>query len=363
VNTRPRPLWSLWCTVWLLFALAVGAGAPASATQPAPSTHPREIVLLTWSDYIDPKLVAEFEQRFDAKVKFVFFETDERRDDLLIATGGKGYDLVLTSGVRLAMYARRNWLSPLTDADVPNRRHIDPRWADAYPGSAEYGVPYAWGTLGIAYRADLVPGRIESWMDLFRPAEALRGHIMMIGDSLDLAGVALKALGYSANSQKVQELEAAGQLLLAQKPFVKTYSYTSLDKEAALVTGDIRAGMAYNGDAMTLHDLHPAIRYVVPKEGGILWVDYLAVMRDSRERNLATAFIDFLEEPENAARLAEHIRFATPNRDAEKLLPTAFRGTPEIYPTGDILRRCESYTARSPRVQKLVNDIFARVVR
>jgi spermidine/putrescine transport system substrate-binding protein len=322
-----------------------------------------ELVFLNWSDYMDPELIKEFEQKHGVKIKQAYFETDELRDDMLLATNGADYDLVVSNGLALQAYAKRNWLAPLTKANVPNLKHVDSKYTQAFASAAGQAVPYFWGTTGIVFRQDKIRQPVTSWKQLFEPAEALRGKIVMIKDSRDLIGMALKALGYSANSTDQNELAEVKKLLLAQKPYVKTYSYLSLTEESALVTGKAWMAMIYNGDALMLQEHHPDIAYVVPEEGGNLWIDYLVVMRASTKQELARKFINFLLEPDIAARLAQFVYFATPNKTAEKRLPKDFLADPVIYPSREILEKSEFDKILPARVVRTRNQIFSQVTR
>lgn len=185
----------------------------------------------------------------------------------------------------------------------------------------------------------------------------------MIKSARDAIGMALKALGHSANSTDARALDEAEQLLLEQRPHVKSYTYVSLGEESDLVKGGIVAAMIYNGDALMLREHNSEIVFTVPREGGALWVDYLTVPRASPRKALAARFIDFLTEPRNAARNADFVHYATTNRGAEKLLPPEYFAEPVIYPPKDVLARCEFDAELAPRVVKRRNDIFARVLQ
>ncbi len=330
---------------------------------PVPAAPTPELVFFTWSDYIDPSVVADFEREHGARVRQVFFESDDDRNDKLLATEGRGYDVVTVDQGSLGILVRRGWLEPLDQTAIPNRAHIDPKWVDAVPDGRRYGIPYFWGTLGIGYREDLVQDPPASWADLLRPAPALRGRILMIQDARELVGMALKSLGSSANSADPAELAAAEKLLRAQKPYVQSYSYINLTEKSALVTGDAAVAMVYNGDALKLQELDPRIRYVTPAEGGSLWGDYLTVPRSSANQALAHRFIDFLHRPEIAARNAAFVHYATPNLAAAALMPPEYRDDPVIHPAPSVLARYEHLGAFPPRAAKARNDIYARLTR
>jgi len=335
----------------------------AFAADSARHSKPRELVLLNWSEYIDPELMAKFEQQFNATLRQTYFESDDLRDDMMLETDGKGYDLVLVNGISVDLYRKRGWLSAIDEAQTPNLKHIDSRWLDAFPGLEGYAVPYFWGTMGIAYRKDLVETPLTSWMDILQPADYLHGKIGMVENSRDLLGIALKAQGYSANSTNAKHIKAAGRLLLAQRPYVNSYTYVALNEESALVRGDVIAALVYSGDALMVQEYHEEIDYVVPAEGGNLWVDYLTVLEGSKNKDLAWAFINFLNEAENAAQLAEFVYYATPNKAAEQRLPAEFLEDPVIYPSQAVLSKSEFYKPLPPRAMKKRNSTISQILQ
>lgn len=339
-----------------VFILTLNPGIISAATEP------QELVFLTWSDYIDPELVKKFEEKYNAKINFVYFESDEFRDDMLVDTEAAGYDIICSNGRSIKPYARRGWIMPITEQDVPNKKLIDSRWRDAFPYANDYAVPYFWGTVGIAYRKDLVTTPITSWRQLLEPTSELSGKILLVKDSRDLMTMALKNLGYSINTTDLEHLDQAESLLTLQKPHVKNYSYLAVTEESALVNGEALAALTYSGDALLVAEHEENITYVVPDEGSSIWVDYLLVSKATTNKKLAMDFINFLNEPENAAQLAQFVYYATPNLAAEKLLPKDFLQDPVIYPDKILLEKSEFYKELPPRVQKHYNNILPRLV-
>lgn len=344
----------------LVSATATAADAPTPTSVPIDKS--RELTFLTWSDYLDESVASEFEKRFGAKLRRVYFQTDEDRDIILAASNAQGYDVVMLNTTKLALYGRKDWIAPLDDEALPNLGHLHTRWRAQDPDARRYGVPYFWGTLGIGYRKDLVPSPLDSWRALIEPAPELHQRILMIRDGRDMMGSALKMLGHSINSSVREELVAAGAALTRQKPHVRVYGYMSLTKENVLVRGDVWAAMMYSGDALVLQQFNPDIDYVVPKEGCTIWTDYLAVMRSSGRREIAHQFINFLNEPEVAARNARFVSYATPNKAAEAHLPAGYFANPVRYPPEDVLARCEVEQRLAPRSSKLVNEITQGLV-
>ena len=344
----------------VLFGLVLFISPPVGQAVP-PRKKPQELVFLNWPDYMDQGLIRKFEKQQGCKVHQVYYETEEDQERVLSLANGKGYDVVLVSMINGLSYLNRKWLAPVDVAKVPNSRHIDPAWGRMNPELMKHAVPFSWGTMGIAYRKDLVKGEVRGWRDLLVPQEEMRGRILMIKDLRDSMVPALKMLGYSVNSASMEEMDAAEKALLAQKPFVKKYGYPGLDKKSQLVKGDIWMAMVYSGDAVTLQGLNKNIAFVFPEEGTSLWLDNLVVMESSSEKELAMAFINFLNEPENAAQLAGHIFQATPNLAAKKLLPSAHLRNTIIWPDEKTMAGAELYAPLPPRVQKRYNSIFLKV--
>lgn len=343
--------------LFIIIVLFVNFGIVTHATE-----EKSELVFLNWDKYIDPELVKAFEAKFHVKLKPVYFETDETRTELLLTTDGKGYDVAIVADSHIASYVKRGWLAPIEKSKLPNLRHVDSQWLESLGQTKRYVVPYLWGTLGIVHRKDLIKEEITSWKQLYQPSSAFQGKIVMINDSGELIGLALKSLGYSPNSSKKKELDAAKKLLLAQKPYVRAYEYPDMGKDSKLVTGEIWMAMMYNGDALALKDEHPQIVFTVPEEGSMLWCDYLVVMAGSQKKKLAMDFINFLTEPQNAARLSEYLQFASPNKSAEKLLPKEHLKNPLIYPTPAVLANSELFKTKKARVRKKWNAIYSKVI-
>lgn len=345
------------CCIALLMITQVVAQAA-----PAVQSGAESLALFIWEDYFPNKVLRAFEKAHGIKVEQVHYETDELKDELLANTkGGIGLDLIVGSRASFRAYAQHGWLSAYPPETLKNLKHIAPRWLPDKP-LKQHAVPYLWGTVGIAYRKDKVTQPITSWSDLFQPAATLKQRIMMINDSRDTIGLALKSLGYSLNSTSPDELKQAERLLLAQKPYVKRYGYPSLDESSPLVTGDIWVSLLYNGDALGLRELNENIGFIVPEAGTNLWIDDIAVLEQSGNKAAAWTFIDFINQPEQAAAIARHLNYATPNQAARSFLENSFLNDPHIYPSQDIIDKSEFFKELSPRQLKQRNDIFLRVL-
>lgn len=338
-------------TISLTIILLFSAYSPAAKV----IKQPNEITFLTWDGYINKNIVDRFESEYDAKINFIYFESDNARNELLTRTGSAGYDLLLLDASNISFYKKLAWIQPL-NSDISysftsKLTHFNDR--------SKTCAPYSWGTTGLAYRTDLTSAPLTSWKQLFSPSSELYGKILMPNISNEVVGMALKSLGYSMLSENHQELEQARQLLLTQAPAVAGYSPIATDPlKAKLVTGEASAILTYSGDALMLKAIEPRIEYIIPEEGGAVWADFICLSGKTKKTQLAQRFIDYINQPRQAAENALFIYSATANSQAKKLLPDEFVNNPIIYPNEQQVEKSESYKPLSADAIKIRNSIM-----
>lgn len=349
-------------STWPAPTPARATSLPSAPLVSADDAPPRELVFYNWTAYVDQDVVKAFEAAYNVRVVQRYFQSADERDALLVQNDGAGFDvLVLTAG-DLPPYLERGWLQPLDKAAIPNLQYADRRWIDGFLGADDYAVPYLWGTTGLVWRSDLIEEPITSWRQFYEPEEAWKGHLMVLNQYRIAFGMALKMLGHSFNTDDPAAVDEAVRVLRAQEPFVQSYGYFKTDADSGIVSGDTWMGQTWSGDALLLMERNPAIRYIVPEEGGELMIDYLVVPAQAAEPELAHAFINWLQEPANAAACAESLRFATANQAAEELLPQTFRDNPVIYPPTEVLQRSEVQTTVDAAIQRKMISVWAQLI-
>jgi spermidine/putrescine-binding protein len=296
----------------------------------------RVLNLYIWSNYIAPETVQKFERRHGVRVNVDLYDTNEA---LLakIQGGNVAYDLLCPSNYPIQILLAQDALRPLDHSALPNLRHADPALLDRHydPGN-RYSVPYFWGSAGIAYRKSKV-GRVDSWGALWD--ERYAGRVLMLDDAREAIGAALKWKGRSYNTKDPAALAEAKRLLVLQKPLVRTYD--SGNFHDVLLSGDVWIAQGWNGQFAKVMAHEPDIDYVIPGEGGSLFIDSLVIPKTAPHPELAHAFIDFTLEPEIAAEICTTMRYSSPNRAALALLPPEVRGNAAIFPPPDVMTRLE----------------------
>ncbi len=322
------------------------------------ATHADDhVVLLNWPDYIDPSLLVDFTAETGIEIEEVYYADDSDRDTMIALAEPGEFDIVIVSGDRLALLIDSGWLAPLGEMEAPTTANIDPEWHQDTPDALGFAVPMTWGTVGIAYRTDLIEQTITSWAQIFEPDEELCGQFWMLGDDQENIELALLRLGHFDSETTPEHLGEVRDLLLEQMPCVAAYRYPVLTSESKLVSGEIPVAVMYNSDAAMLSRFESRIEYVVPDNVTIRWTDFLTVPSDSERKPAAYAFIDFLNRPDNAARLADYLSFESPiasarSRQAEDVMrhpAIALNDGVRIFSersfTADIVRRVNSLSA------------------
>jgi spermidine/putrescine transport system substrate-binding protein len=322
----------------------------------------KKLVFLNWPDYIHPQIVSSFEKKFGVDIHEMHYETDELKEEMLLANDAQGIDIMVGSGISMLQYVKRKWIDQIPTQELPNLKYIKKRFQTIHPALNNHAVPYLWGTLGIGYRKDKITYLVDSWQQLFRPKQILRGKILMINDSRDTVGAALRLCGYSINSTTPDHYDRVFHLLKFQRGFVKAYSYIDLEGKSPIVTGDVWMAMMYNGDALALRNKNANIDFCIPKEGTNLWIDYLAVLSKSRHKKLAFAFINYIHAPENSAKISMFLKYATPNEAAVQYMTPEHLNNQMIYPPDKILDISEIYQPLPANIIKKRNNIFMDIV-
>lgn len=296
-----------------------------------------------WGDYIDPDVLSMFEEECGVSVIYDTFSSNE---DLLakLQGGASGYDLIVPSDYMLEIMIQLGLLKELDHANIPNLAHISENFLDQPfdPGNI-YSVPYMWGVAGIGYDADVVTEPPTSLAAIFDPAQAKQyaGKISLLNDSRETLGAALKYLGYSMNSTDPAQLEEAKQVILAIKPYVLTFdsdTYSDL-----VVSGETVISHGWNGGYATAIAENPDrnIGFVIPEEGLTLFIDNFAVPATAPNAYTAEVLINYLHEPDIAAKLSEFVLYATPNEAAMEFLPDEVKNNTGIYPPQEALANTE----------------------
>ena len=297
----------------------------------------QQLTVFTWESYISDEIKSGFEKLSGARVVVEIFASNE---DLLtkIQLGASGYDIIMPSDYMVDIMVKENLLAELDRANIPNFSNIGSQFKGKYfDPDNRYSVPYTWGTAGIAYDSAVVKETPESWELLWDEKYARR--ISMLDDQRETIGVALKRLGHSVNTTNVEELNAAKQLLLEQKPLVKQYKS---EAEEILSSGDVDIAHCWSGDAFRAAEKRATLKYAIPNEGTTQFIDTICIPKATKNKALAEQFINYLLQPEINAKITEFTKYGTCVPDARNHVSPSLRDHAGIYPAEEVMARFES---------------------
>lgn len=299
----------------------------------------KSVHLFNWSEYTDPEALALFEQVYGVEVIEDSFASNE---DLLakLQGGASGYDVIFPSDYMVSVMIELDLLEPLDFDVIRTIENIDPANLSAYyDPENKYSMPYMWGTTGYLYNADVIEDELDSWDHLFNPPEAAQGRVAMLDDQREVIGAALMYLGYSVNETSDEALAEAKEVLLQQRPHVKAYS--SQNNDDMMLSGEAVLAHMWTGDALLTADEGEGMKYVLPKEGCVIWQDTMAVPKGAPNLYTAMAFIDFMNLPEIAAMNSNMVWYPSPNLAAreQELIEDWMLDDPAIYPPPEVMER------------------------
>lgn len=316
----------------------------------------RRLNVFNWTYYVAPETIPDFEREYRARVRYVTFESVE---EMLakVATGNSGFDVVFPTNNYIAPMSEGGLLAPLEHGRLKNLDQLEPRFqAPPWDRDLRWSAAYMQGTTGIVYNKSVEPAP-AGWGD-FR-GDRFRGRATMLDDPNEVIGACLKMLRYSLNSAEPGELKQAKEAAIETKRWLR--AYVNAEVKDQLVAGDVAAAQLWATVAQLAMDGNPALRFVHPAEGFAVYADSAAILRESRRRELAHEFVDYLLRPEVSARVALTMRTSTANRGALRHLPAETRENPALYPGADILARGEWFEALTPAGQRLRDRIWTEI--
>ncbi|MEJ2766091.1 extracellular solute-binding protein [Photobacterium sp. MCCC 1A19761] len=288
-----------------------------------------ELYFYNWSEYIPAEVLEQFTKETGIKVIYSTYESNETMYAKL-KTHGEGYDLVVPSTYYVSKMRDEGMLKKIDQSKLSNFEQLDANFMrKPFDPNNDYSIPYIWGATGIGVNTDMMnKAEISGWADLWD--SKWEGQLMMMDDAREFFHIALRKLGYSANTTKPEEIKTAYEELKKLMPNVLVFN--SDYPANPYMAGETSLGMLWNGSAYMARQEGAPVEIIWPKEGAIFWMDSLAIPAAAKNVEAAHKMIDFLLRPDNAAKIALEIGYPTPVAGAKKLLPASFVNDTNIYP-------------------------------
>ena len=325
------------------------------------------INVYNWGEYISDgsdegtlDVNAEFTALTGIKVNYTNYATNEELYAKLKG-GGANYDIIIPSDYMISRMIKEGMLQKLNFDNIPNMKYtMDTFVNPVYDPLNEYSVPYTWGTVGIIYDTtmiDLTPEQID-WDLLWN--EDYADQILMFDNPRDAFAIAQLRLGYSLNTEDINELEESAELLKEQKKVIQAYVMDEVfDKMGA---GEALIAPYYAGDALTLMADYDELGFVLPASGTNRFIDALCIPVGARQKEAAEMYINFMCEPDIAYATTTYIGYSTPNSVTYEMLDDEVKNDGFSYPDAEYLDNCTTvYANLSDEANQKMQDLWTEL--
>ncbi|BCN31987.1 spermidine/putrescine ABC transporter substrate-binding protein [Anaeromicropila herbilytica] len=318
-----------------------------------------DVYVYNWGEYMDEDVIDIFEKETGIKVHYDFYVTNE---DMYpkVKTGAVDYDLICPSDYMIQRMIDEKLLAEINFDNVPNIKNIDKTYLDKskeFDPENKYSVPYCWGTLGILYNKKMVKEPIDSWSVLFD--KKYKDNILMINSVRDAMGIALRYLGYSLNTTNKDEIKQAKELLIKQKELVQGYFVDEVRDK--MIGNDAAISVIYSGEANFTKRENKDLEYVVPKEGSNVWIDSWVIPKNSKNKENAEKFLNFLCRADIAKKNFDYITYSTPNSAAKALLDKETQNNKVAFPDASLLDNCETFHYLGQKMEDYYNEQWKEI--
>lgn len=319
-----------------------------------------KVIVYNWGEYLDPKTIELFEEETGISVTYEEYETNEIMYPKIVSQA-IAYDVVCPSDYMIQRMIENDLLAEINWDNIPNIKNMDPTYMEqskSFDPENKYSVPYCVGTVGILYNKSMVKEPVDSWDILWDPK--YKDNILMQDSVRDAFAVALKRLGHSINSTEVDQLAAAAEDLMEQKPLVQAYVVDQVRDK--MIGNEAALGVIYSGEAGYTKRENPDLEYVIPKEGSNVWIDSWVIPKNAQNKENAEKFINFMCRPEIALMNFEYLTYSTPNLKAREMIEDdGIRNSKILFPEPEDLTNCETFQFLGDDVDSYYNELWNKV--
>jgi putrescine transport system substrate-binding protein len=355
--------------------LALGAAACGGRHPAAPETDVQVLNIYNWADYIGYRTIAEFERQTHIKVVYESYDSNQTLEAKMLI-GRSGYDIVSTTTAFYSRQIKAGAYMPLDRSKLSNWRYLDPVvlaiQAQADPGN-RYAVPYLHAMNGFVYNVDLVKARMpnaptDSLAMIFDPK--VIGHFADCGVTFldspeDVIQLALAYLHLDPNSSRVEDLKAAERVVMAVRPFIRTFD--SNDYWHQLASKEICLAIAWSSDysvaqARAREDGTGAhLAFTLPKEGSNITYNAFLIPASAPHAEAAHKFLNFILEPQVIAEITNDIHYGNDNLAARPFVRSEILSDPAIYPPPEVRGRLYLPVELGPDYDRLRTRVWTHI--
>lgn len=281
------------------------------------STRPFEgqtLYIYNWGEYTGENIISDFEEETGCTVVMENFDSNEQM--YIKVANGEAYDILVPSDYMIQRLIEEGYLQKLDHSKLDCMYKLcEDVLGLPYDPENEYSIPYFWGTAGIVYdttKVDIEDLEKEGY-NIFLD-EKYKGDIYLYDSERDSFMMALKALGYSMNTENEDELQEAYDWLIQ---CVQTMEPEIVTDEIIdnMAQGRKALGLIYSGDATYVMDENEDMGYYLPETGTNLWSDAMVIPKNAKNPELAHAFINYACDYDGAYDNSSYVGYTSANQE------------------------------------------------
>jgi spermidine/putrescine transport system substrate-binding protein len=328
-----------------------------------------DLTISNWPLYIDKKTVPDFEKATGVSVKYIEDVNDNAeffgKMQPLLAKGESGGRsiFVVTDWMAKKMYDL-GYLQDLDKSAIPNvEKNLVPSLQHpSFDPNRNFSVPWQSGLTGLIVRTDLAPN-VNSICDLFDPK--YKGKVDMLTEIPDTVPLVMKCMGVDLQKATVDDWLAAIDKIKGAADSGQVRRFTGNDYARDLTSGDVDFVIGWSGDAVQLQADNPHIKFVMPKEGCMIFSDNMVIPVGAPNPTAAEAWMNYVYDPKNQAQITDWNYYVSPVSGVKPILqkidPPAAKSE-LIFPSGKFSAKCDTAPSLSPADLQKVTQAFDAVV-
>lgn len=325
-----------------------------------------------WPAYIDEETVALFSASSGLDFRYTEGFNDNaawfaKNQRLLADKKSVGPDIVAPTYWMAARLINLGWVQELPLDAIPNAANLVPELQKpGWDPTGAFSLPWQSGMTGIAYNRSVTGRDLTTMADIFDPA--FKGKVGMLTEWRDTVGLTMLLLGADPSAATLESATPALDKIEEAAKSGQVRQFTGNDYMDDLASGNFAACVGWSGDISQLALDNPDVRFVIPEEGGMQWSDTMVVPAGAEHVENAAKWMDYVYDPENAARITEYVGYNSPVAGVREILAA---GTDEqkalaesqlLFPDEATLARLHTFASLDEDAESAFEERFATII-
>ena len=325
-----------------------------------------------WPAYIDEETVELFKTASGIDFRYTegFNDNNEyfaKVQSDLAASRSIGPDIIAPTYWMVARLINLGWVQEIPFDDIPNASNLLPELQNpGWDPDGKFSLPWQSGMTGIAYNISATGRELKSMADLFDPE--FKGKVGMLTEMRDSVGLTMLLTGEDPAEATVDSAEAAFEMIQEAKDSGQIRQFTGNDYMDDLASGGFAACVGWSGDIGQLALDNPDLRFVIPEEGGMRWSDTMVLPNGAENVANAAVWMDYVYDPENAARIAEYVGYNSPVAGVREIFESGtdfqkqLAESPLLFPDDETNARLHVFAALDEDTEAAFDERFSSIV-